>query len=168
MKVIKNNMDIETESTVAKNATPKFPTKAVCENCESEIELDEVDVEEGEFGLYKFICPCCGKESFADCGITLTSENVSFPKHYFCSEDGINISDDEINKMVKKCIETLRNSNDKDVYSTFTEIGNTFVFVQRFDGDENFEVVVSKDYYDTIIDYTEEDKIKFDTYYDKF
>lgn len=63
--------------------------------------------------------------------------------------------------MVKECIETLRNSNDKNFYSTSIEIGDTHIGVSRYDGDQVFNVVVSKDYYETDVPFTEKDKMKF-------
>jgi DNA-directed RNA polymerase subunit M/transcription elongation factor TFIIS len=157
MRIINNTKD---ESITKEN--PKFPMRVICEHCESEIEVDEKDVKIGEFGLYKFTCPVCGKESFVDDeGLTLTTENLKFPDHYHSSFNGVNISNEEIDKMVKDCIKRLRETNDKTVYSTFTECGNTYVAVNRYDGDQVFNVVVSKDYYETDVPFTEEDKMKF-------
>ena len=68
--------------------------------------------------------------------------------------------------MVKECIETLRNSNDKNFYSTSIETGDTHIGVSRFDGDQVFNVVISKDYYETYVPFTNEDKMKFPDYED--
>lgn len=162
MRIINNNKD---ESITKEN--PKFPMRVICEHCESEVEVDENDVRVGEFGLYKFTCPVCGKESFIDDeGLTLTTENLKFPDHYHGSFNGVNISNEEIDKMVKECIETLRNSNDKNFYSTSIETGDTHIGVSRYDGDQVFNVVISKDYYETYVPFTNEDKMKFPDYED--
>lgn len=153
MKVIKNNIANEKET--------KFPMKAICEYCGSEIELEENDVEVGEFGLYFFTCPCCGGLSDADDGIDLTSENLDFPKHYYDFSDGKNIPNEEINRYVKECINSLRNSTDENFYHTCTGGGDTIVHVRRYDDDENFVINVCKNYYEVEIPYTEEDKEKW-------
>lgn len=155
MKVIKNN------ATNEKETKSKFPMKTICEHCGSEIELEENDVETGQFGLYYFNCPCCGDNSYMDDGINLTSDNLQFPKHYYHFGDGAYISDKEIDMYVKKCIDSLRNSTDENFYHTCTGIGDTIVHVMRYDDDENFVIDVCRNYYETEIPYTEEDKEKW-------
>ncbi len=156
MKVIKNNIEKELKETKT-----KFPMKVICEYCGSEIELEESDVGVGAFGVYNFTCPCCGELSSVDDGIELTSENLDFPKHYYHFGDGVHISDDEINKYVKDCINSLRNSTDENFYHTFTGLGDTIIHVTRYNDDENFVINVCKNYYETEIPYTEEDKEKW-------
>jgi hypothetical protein len=53
---------------------------------------------------------CCGEEIEIDDGIDLTSENLRFPQHYYSFENGKDLSNDEIDKYVKECINALRNS----------------------------------------------------------
>lgn len=153
MKVIKNNNEKEVKS--------KFPMKVICEHCESEIELEENDAEVGTYGLYFFTCPCCCGLSEADDGIDLTSENLDFPKHYYHFGNGAHISDKEIDAYVKECINSLRNSTDKNFYHTCTGSGDTIVHVRRYDDDENFVIDVCRNYYEVEIPYTEEDKEKW-------
>lgn len=155
MKVIKNNITNEKETK------SKFPMKVICEHCESEIELEENDVEVGKLGLYYFNCPCCGELSDIDDGINLTSENLEFPKHYYHFGGGVHISENEINRYVKECINSLRNSTDENFYHTCTGSGDTIVHVSRYDDDENFVINVCRNYYETEISYTEEDKEKW-------
>lgn len=158
MKIIKNNITKE-ENFEEQNL--KFPMKVICENCKSEIELDENDVEVGAFGLYNFTCPCCDELSGANDGIELTSDNLQFPKHYYHFGDGVHISENEIDRYVKECINSLRNSSDENFYHTCTGSGDTIVHVMRYDDDENFVINVCRDYYETEIPYTEEDKEKW-------
>lgn len=155
MKVIKNN------NNNVKETKSKFPMKVICEHCKSEIELEENDVEVGKLGLYYFNCPCCGELSDINDGIDLTSENLDFPKHYYHFGDGVHISDKEINSYVKECINSLRNSTDENFYHTCTGSGDTIVHVSRYDDDENFVINVCRNYYETEIPYTEEDKEKW-------
>lgn len=151
MKVIKNKVtygQYKEEQSI-------FPLKAVCEYCESEIELEEDDVEVGRLGLYKFICPCCNEESYIDESITLTKDNLEFPRHYYCFGNGVKQNDDYINSQVKKCIETLRNN--KDGKYCMCGSGNTKIFVERYDGDEEYCVTVAKGYYETNVPFEDED-----------
>lgn len=158
MKVIKNNI---TKEEYFEEQILKFPMKVICEHCGSEFELEENDVEIGQFGLYYFTCPCCGDTSYIDNGIELTSENLDFPKHYYDFSDGKNIPNEEINRYVKECINSLRNSTDENFYHTCTGSGDTIVHVTRYDEDENFVIDVCKNYYEVEIPYTEKDKEKW-------
>ena len=45
----------------------------------------------------------------------------------------------------------------KDEFVYFTGTGTTMVYVFRFTGDEEYEVVVTKDYYNTYIPFKSED-----------
>lgn len=155
MKIIKNN------TTNEKETNSKFPIKVVCEHCGSEIELEERDVEVGANGCYYFNCPCCKEMSYIDNGIELTVDNLNFPQHYYDFSNGRNISNEEINQYVKICIDSLRNSTDKNLYHVSTGTGDTAVHVNRYDDDEALCVQVAKGYYEVHIPYTEEDKEKW-------
>ena len=163
MKIIKNNANLQDMVEKEKEIKPKFPMKLTCSECGSEFEVDEDDVEVGVMGLYELKngCPCCGEEVEIDDGIDLTSDMLRFPQHYYSFENGVNLSDEEIDKYVKGRIEALRNSDDKTFYSTCTGSGNSFIIVSRYDDDENFCVDVCKGYYEVNIPYTEEDKRKW-------
>lgn len=156
MKVIKNNIGKETKKTKS-----KFPMKTICEHCGSEIELEENDVEIGQFGLYYFNCPCCGDNSYMNDGINLTSDNLNFPKHYYYFTNKKNVSNEEINQYVKQCINTLRNSIENDFHHTSISTGDTYVGVRKLDEDKEFCITVAKGYYVTTIPYTEKDKEKW-------
>lgn len=60
-----------------------------------------------------------------------------------------------INKWIQQGIEFLREN--KDEYYYFTGSGNTLVHIYRFDGDEEYYVVVSKDYESSEVKFEEED-----------
>lgn len=158
MKIIKNN-NIPKEEKVK----PKFPMKLTCENCGSEFEIDEDDVKIGYLGLYKLKngCPCCGEGVEIDDGINLTSENLHFPQHYYSFENGVDLSNEEIDRYVKEYIKALRNSDNKEFYHVYTGSGNTLIHITRYNDDEEFVVQVAKGYYEVDIPYTEEDKKKW-------
>jgi len=161
MKIIKNNANLQDMIEKEKEKS-KFPMKLTCSECGSEFEVEESDLEVGELGLYQLPngCPCCGSEIEIDDGIDLTVDNVNFPQHYY-RFNGRQLDDDEINKYVKECIETLRNTDDKNFYHTFTGSGSTVVHVMRYEGDKDFVVDVCNEYYETNIPFTKEDEEKW-------
>ena len=129
----------------------------VCDNCESELVVDREDTYIGELGCRYVKCPCCGVEISIDDGITLTSENLSFPRHYHSFKDGVKQSNDRVDEYVKECIEALRNSKDKNFYATHTGTGDTHVFVFKYDGDEEYVVYVGKGGYETNVPFEDVD-----------
>ena len=133
MKIIKNE---------TKSIPSIFPFRTKCEYCNAELEVDKEDAYTGEYGLYDYICPCCNMKNTIDDGIDLTKDNLQFPIHYHSFNDGKDISNEEVDKWVKECIEKIE--KDKESYISWTGTGNTKVFVQKFDGDNEYSVTVSK------------------------
>ena len=80
----------------------------------------------------------------------LTKDNVEFPTHYYSFSDGVHIDDDTINEWVKECIEEF-DPNDENDWCRFTGSGDTMVFVSKLDEDEEYDVYVCKNYYETFI-----------------
>ncbi len=147
MKIIKNNANLNDMIDEEKEKS-KFPIKAICSECGSEFEIDEDDVEVGVMGLYELKngCPCCGEEVEIDDRIDLTSDMLRFPQHYYSFENGVNLSDEEIDKYVKDCIEALRNSDD-NYHCVAT--GNSFIIVFKNNEEEEFNIFVCKNYYES-------------------
>ena len=140
MKIIKKNEQIKPSI---------FPFITKCEYCDTELELDESDVHIGFYGLYDYICPCCNKKNELDEGIELNKNNLQFPIHYYSFENGKEINDEEINKWVKRGIEYLEEHTDE--YLWFTGTGDSKVFVQKLDGDNEYSITVCKNYYEVEI-----------------
>src|SRR5574344_224645 len=140
MKIIKNE---------TKSIPSIFPIKAKCEYCNAELEVDKEDAHIGEYGLYDYIYPCCNMKNTIDDGIDLTKDNLQFPIHYYSFNDGKDIPDEKINKWVKVCIEKLE--EDKESYISWTGTGNTKVFVQKFEKDNEYSITVCKGYYEVEI-----------------
>lgn len=69
------------------------------------------------------------------------SDVPHYPEDFYDFSNGVDISDEEINKWIKECVRTLN-----ETYTNYTSIssGNTQVVVYRLD--EGYEVIVSKDY----------------------
>ena len=152
MRIIKNNYKADNPAITKENKW--FMT---CERCGSVLEAETGDTYIGALGCRYVKCPCCGEENMLDDGITLTKDNLSFPKHYFSFKNGVKLSNKEVNKYVKECIEALRNSTDKNFYATQTGTGDTHVFVFKYDGDEEYFVYVGKGGYETQVPFEDVD-----------
>lgn len=160
MKVLKDNYNgVKHTIDEIKN---KYPIKLVCEKCKSEMMYDESDIEIGEYGCATIICPCCGHANYLDDGehdVDLNADNVEFPKHFHhtCVETGAVdcFNNEEIKKCICKAIEFFREY--KNAHDWFTEYGNLYIHVNRWEGDENYWVVVSNNHYDTYIQFEEQD-----------
>lgn len=134
-----------------------FPLITYCNDCGAKIEIEnEKDVEYGHIGMYKFICPCCGAESYIDTldGLTLTQENLKFPDHFYEYSSG-KLTNDKIKESVANCIDFLRKHPD-ECYCE--HIGNTFMCVFTNDEDELYQIVATDRYYETEISYGPEDQ----------
>lgn len=131
--------------------------KITCEHCDSELEVEDDDIQVGAYGMGCVVCPCCGEETYADelaDYFPLTKDNVEFPTHYCSFNDGVHIDDDTINKLVKECIEKF-DPNDENDWCRFTGSGNAMVFVFKLDEDEEYDVYVCKNYYETFVPFNE-------------
>lgn len=145
MKILKDNCSKEEPKPEVYHIT--------CEQCGSELEVTNDDISVGKYGMGYVKCPCCGEETYSDelaDYFPLTKDNLEFPLHYDSSSDGIHIDDDRINKWVRECIENFY-TNDKNDWCRFTGSGDTMVFVFKFDEDEEYNVYVCKNYYETFL-----------------
>jgi hypothetical protein len=83
--------------------------------------------------------------------------DVKFPYGFYNFHNGVDISDDEINNWIKKCIDQLENDKEESYASIAS--GNTMVIVKRYydynyEEDENrynYEIIVTKGYWEEII-----------------
>lgn len=156
MKVLKNNYEAKKEES--------YPRFHICGDCGSELEYEESDLRIGELGLVFLDCPLCDYENIVEGNentIDLTKDNVEFPTHFFhtSEEDGaVDFCTNEyVKESINKAIEYFRNHQGEDEFVCVFEAGNTHVSVFRYDGDENYYVVVTNDYYSTYIPFEEED-----------
>ena len=150
MRVIEDNFN--------KEKFKKTENIYTCNNCMSKIDVDDKDLQVGELGNYYYICPCCGEKTYLDSGIELNKDNIRFPQHYCSTASGIDISDDKIDKMVKKCIERIEKI---DSNFSYTATGNTFVLVTREyeDVEDGYNIYVSKEYYESYVSKNETDVV---------
>ena len=158
MKVLKNNYKYD---TYVEEVVKNYPKKMICEYCGSELEYEKSDIRIGTLGCAIVDCPCCGKDNMVDgeAGIELTKHNVEFPVHFFhTSKDtgAVDCCDNEnVRKYINQAINYFRTYKDEN--SWFCCTGNLYINVSRWDGDENYWVVVSNNYYDTYIPFEKED-----------
>lgn len=153
MKVLKDNYTTIVEEIVQKPEKP-YPRKMVCENCGSELEYEKSDLRLGALGCAFVDCPLCSHDNLIDeDGVTLTVDNVEFPVHFWhtCVEKGAKdaCNNEEVKQCIRKAIDYFRKN--KNEYHWFTCYGNLYIGVTRWDGDENYEVVVTNNYYNTYI-----------------
>lgn len=158
MKILHNNCG-------KNNIQPVFPKsktiKIECDKCGSELEITEEDTHIGWLGARFVTCPCCGEESMVDelDGITLTPENIQFPTHFTRVNKNLKdvkeVENEKIVNEIKRGILFLRTS--KEEFCWYTSSGDTFIIVFRYDGDEEYFVMVAKDFYETDMPFEEVD-----------
>lgn len=139
-----------------------YPRKHTCEQCRSELEYEESDLKMGVLGCIHLRCPVCGYNNMLEDNensITLNKNNVEFPTHFFYTSKETGAVDSCNNEEVKKCIHKAINyfRNNKDEFCWYTHYGNLCIIVFRYGGDEEYEVMVTNNYYDTYIPFEDED-----------
>lgn len=146
MKIIQNNYEnpIVVEDEVI---------SMVCEECNSVFEIEEQDCHIGQYGTAFVNCPCCGYENIVeDYSINLNKNNLDFPIHYshFATkkEGTVFIDNKEINNWIKESISWLEKHPQE--HFRYRGTGDTFTVV--FNHDDEYWIVVTKDYYETSID----------------
>lgn len=119
-----------------------------CEHCNAEL-CGEVQF--GQLGLGYIHCNECGKDSYNDelDEITLTSDNVTFPQHYFNFGYGKKVEDNYINESVRKGLKYLEENPNEDFCQFGT--GDTNITIVKYEGDKEYCVIVSKNYYETFV-----------------
>lgn len=157
IKIIKNNYKIQPNEELIKNSKIRIH----CSECDSELEITEEDTHIGWMGARFINCPCCGKEAMVDelDGITLTKDNLEFPVHFNRITKGlrniVEVNSDEIIKEIQRGITYFRVN--KDEYYWYASYGDLFLIVFRYSGDEEYFVMVTKDFYETYIPFEKED-----------
>lgn len=159
MKVLVNNFTDEPKVEV----NNLFPKKITCSECGSELEYHESDIEVGCYGMAYVKCPLCGYENDDEItskyDIDITVDNIEFPKHFHhtSSETGaIDIcNNNQIRTWINEIIGYFRENKDEFAYETAS--GNLTMHVYRYEGDEDYHIVVSNDYYETHIPFEAED-----------
>ena len=117
--------------------------------------FDKTEIKFGVFGSAYNPCPVCSGKAYVEdpendrrYSLDLTIENIKFPDHFYHSTDGVDISDEEITKWVKMCLESCEKDKDEFTYA-FYEGGNTTVFVRK--KEDEYTINVCKNDYESYI-----------------
>lgn len=160
MKVLMDNYT-KSNAKVEENIEP-YPRKIFCEHCGSELEYEESDLRIGFLGCVHLDCPLCNGENMIEENehtITLTKDNVEFPAHFWHTSvktGAVNCCNNEtVKSYIDEAIDYFRCN--KDEYHWYCASGNLYVGVDRYEGDEEYHVVVTNNYYETYIPFEEED-----------
>jgi len=144
--------------TAEKEEERLFPFEVLCDECGSKFLVESEDeLEEGYAGMSFVECPCCHKKtaSYNDYfDRNINKDNVKFPKNFYRFVKGKDVSAEKIQQWIKDAIKNIR--REKSQYYYYAS-GNACVFVMRFEGDEAYEIIVSKDYYDLDLPFEAED-----------
>ena len=81
-------------------------------------------------------------------GIDLDSSNIEFPKHFF-GPGGVDIQNDEIQKWIRQCLKAAEESDEPYGYFATMGTGNTKVILMAYQ--DEYEIIVTKDYYQTSV-----------------
>jgi hypothetical protein len=152
MKIINNNCS-------TKNVVKEEPevVNVFCESCGSELEIIKEDTHIGWLGSRYFTCPCCGEESLVEEfeGVTLNINTLKFPDHFHRTNKDLRhvaeVTDSELRASIKQAIDFFRAN--KDEWSWFTMYGDLFLQVYRFDGDEEYSIVIARDFYEATLQF---------------
>lgn len=158
---------------VLNNKKEENPLIIKCEYCGSTLEIEDTDVYNGVYGMATVKCRVCGKPLFLDDyeggdryeDLEVTVDNVKFPVHFHhtCAQNGaVDISNEEIEKVIRRGVEWFRNNPEE--WSWFTQFGDLTLHMYNYSGDEEFLVIVSKDYYETTLSYQPNDYELFEEY----
>lgn len=161
MKVLENNYSNHVNDTNVEHV-PSYPRKHICEKCRSKLEYEKSDIRVGALGAVYLDCPLCSYENMLEeheDTITLTKDNVEYPIHFFhtSKENGAVdcCTNEEVKAYIIKAIDFFRKNKDEFVWYTAT--GNLHMSVWRYDGDEEYYVVVTNNYHSTHIPFENED-----------
>ena len=117
-----------------------------CPNCENLLSYEKEDVEIGHYGCECITCPECGEK------ILITGERImppTFPQTFYHFGSGKKISDKNIQEMVNKVVDNIKQADVGDFYTMAT--GDTMVVALK--DEDSTDIIVAKDYWeDTLTD----------------
>ena len=139
-------------SQKAKESQSMWPKHVFSDECYAELEIEESDVFVGEFGCYLFECPCCGRKVAVD-GIERdtppTFKQTFWHTHVGKSNNTVHIEDDEVQRMIDKCVSNLI-SDDVEA-GEFSKQGTGDTVVYAFKYEDCIEILVTQDYWEDAI-----------------
>ena len=140
MRVIRNNnVDIGiTESE-----------EYICEQCNSIFVYDDYDIYTSQDGTNYVDCPCCNHRCVVD--VPVTEKNIEFPKSFYqfgLTNSAVKIDNEEITSQIKEIIVWLKRHPEERF--KYYGCGDTFLCV--FNHNDEYYVIVAKNYFETSID----------------
>ena len=139
MKIIQNNYTKENEVS----------EEYICEECNSVFEYNDSDIWVDSKNYEYVTCPCCNHSCIVS--VPITERNIEFPKSFyqFGIHDGaVDIDNKEITSQIKEIIVWLKRHPEEPY--RYVGSGNTFVCV--FNHEDEYYVMVAKNYFDASID----------------
>lgn len=139
MRIIQNNYTKEN----------RVSEEYICEECNSVFEYDGYDVSIDADGIGSVTCPCCNHRCIVY--VPTTKENIEFPKSFYQfgqTENTVTIANEEIDDIVRKAIGWLEKNPDEPF--RYVGYGDTFVCV--FNHEDEYYIIVAKNYFDAGID----------------
>ena len=121
----------------------------ICEECNSVFEYDDYDIYVDKDGIESVDCPCCNHRCVVYTPVT--EKNIEFPKSFYqfgVSNGAVKIDNEEITSQIKEIIVWLKRHPEEPY--RFEGSGDTFVCV--FNHDDEYYVMVAKNYFDCSID----------------
>ena len=162
MKIISNNFK-QIKKEIAEKP-PMYPMKIICDECGSELEIMKEDTHIGWLGAVFATCPCCNNETMI-CdldGITLTKDTLIFPQHFLETCKGMrgvsDIPSGRIVSEINRGIKYLREN--KDEYCWMMTSGDVYIVVFKYDGDGEYQIMVTRHFYETTIPFENEDYLE--------
>jgi hypothetical protein len=161
IKIIENNYKKEIPEQNNENIDENLPIQITCGRCNSKLEITKEDTHIGWLGSRFITCPCCGQETMIEelDGIALTVDNLEFPVHFSrTNKDERNVKEinaEEIVKNIRSGIKYFREF--KDQYIWYTRYGDLFLIIFKYSSDEEYRIMVTKDFYETELPFKEVD-----------
>lgn len=116
-----------------------------CDQCGETFLYDDEDVGIGEYGTKGFTCPKCGEW-------VVTDWDRHLPPTYpvtFSHNDGIPLSDAEINEYVQRVVDVLKNKEMNAGEFAIAGSGDTMVIGLKFEDEE--DIYVCKNYWEDCV-----------------
>ena len=121
----------------------------ICEKCNSVFEYDDYDIFANEDRVEYVTCPCCGHSCVVYTPVT--ENNIEFPKSFYqfgLTNGAVKIDNEEITSRIKEIIVWLKRHPQERF--KYYECGDTFLCV--FNHDDEYYIMVAKNYFDASID----------------
>lgn len=117
----------------------------VCDHCNTIFLYDDTDITYGEYGTKGFTCPDCGEWIAVDWDRHLPP---TYPTT-FSHNNGVPLSDEEINKYVQEVVNALKDKEMKAGEFATVGCGDTMVIGLKFEDEE--DIYVLKNYWEDIV-----------------